>query len=271
MRRVISRIPIGDKAFQVYDKGQKETPIVFLHGNSGCWQNWQPQIDHFQKDHRVIAFDHLGFGASSAMPEAYSMMQQAEDTRALLKHLGVDRYHLVGLSMGGAAAQILGQLDGSVLSLVLAGIFRYDRLHPTVIKRYEEIAARAIEAELPGRDEMAGMLFGSRFIADSPAQVDQILADMLKTDLAAASVLATPRSIGEIGKLPVSGIKVPCLVVAGDEDFMAPMAASQDLHDALPDSRWCLIKDAGHLMNIEQPDAFNAALERFYGEISTQA
>ena len=114
------------------------------------------------------------------------------------------------------------------------------------------------------------MLFGREFIVSSPDQVDEILSGFFKTDYMAATVLATPQSLAEIGEKPVCKIDVPCLVIAGDEDTMAPLPAVRELHDSLPNSKLCLLERTGHLMNIERPEEFNEALGSFYqGRFST--
>ncbi len=268
MHDQVSDVQVSDKTFRVFDNKLEATPIVFLHSNSGCWQHWQSQIDHFHQDYRVVAFGQIGCGESSPLSSDYTMMRQFEDTKALLKELGINRCHIVGLSMGGACAQLFGLHSEQALSLCLAGIFRYDEMHPAVTKRYQDLAAMAKENPDPGRDFFANMTFGQDFIASSPDQVDEILSGFFKTDYMAAAVLATPESLAEIGQEPVSEIDVPCLVVAGDEDTMAPLVAVRELHDALPNSKWCLIEHTGHMMNIEKPEEFNETLSSFYHGLS---
>lgn len=259
----VSDIEVEGKNFRVFDNRLDATPIVFLHGNSGCWQHWNPQIEYFQDKYRVVAFDQIGYGESSALTSDYTMMRQFEDTRALLYSLNIDRCHIVGLSMGGACAQLFGLHSEIPLSLCLAGIFRYDDMHPAVTERYQEIAEMAKENPNPGRDFFAKMSFGEDFIKSSPDQVDDILSGFFKTDVVVASVLAAPESLAEIGKVPVSEIEVPCLVVAGDEDTMAPQIAVRELFNALPNAQWRLLERSGHMLNVERPQEFNEALSNF--------
>jgi pimeloyl-ACP methyl ester carboxylesterase len=78
------------KRFHGVDTKRVAPAIVFLHGNSSRWQHWLPQLRFFAKAYRVVAFDQLGFGASSPLPADYSMANQCEDTLRLLAELGID-------------------------------------------------------------------------------------------------------------------------------------------------------------------------------------
>ncbi len=261
---------LGEHTFRVFDSETAGACIVFLHGNGGRWQHWQPQLDYFQKSFRVVAFDHLGYGASSPMPRDYTMIRQCDDTLALLNVLDIDKCHVVGLSMGGAAAQLVGMRSDVAISLCLAGIFRYDQKHETVTSRYQEMAARAQQPPPPDRSEFARMLFSDQFIADAPEQVDRMMSEFMSTDTKAAAVLAAPESAGALGKQPISDLTLPVLVVAGGSDYMAPLAAVRNLYEALPNASWALLEDAGHVMNIEQPQRFNRELASFLAQQKTE-
>ena len=263
MTRHVSDIQIEGKSFRVFDNELDATTIVFLHGNSGCWQHWNPQIEYFQNSYRVVAFDQIGFGRSSPLSPDYTMMRQFEDTKSLLNSLDIDHCHIVGLSMGGACAQLFGLHSKIAISLCLAGIFRYDEMHPSVMQRYQEIAEMAQDNPDPGRDFFAKMTFGEDFIESSPDQIDEILSGFYDTDVVAASVLAAPESLAEIAAKTVSEIKTPCLVVAGDEDTLAPQIAVRELYEALPNAQWLLLERTGHMLNIERPREFNEALGNF--------
>ena len=261
MGKYLSDIAVINKTFRVFDNKRDATAIIFLHGNSGNWQNWQAQLDYFQEKYRVVAFDHIGYGTSSPMPSDYSMMKQYEDTCALLDVIEVDRCHIVGLSMGGAGAQLLGLHGKQALSLCLVGIFRYDPPIPELATEYyAKLSERARKTGMPTRDDVAELVFSAGIIERCPEQVEEIVTNILKTDFAAAAVIATPESMAEIGATPISNIQCPCLVMAADQDLQAPLPAVKDLCAAIPNAQWCLVESSGHMMNIEQPDAFNSAL-----------
>ncbi|HEY6599611.1 MAG TPA: alpha/beta hydrolase, partial [Pseudomonadales bacterium] len=242
--RFVSDVATGDRVFRVFDSRFADpTPRVFLHGNSSRWQDWLPQAEHFRQHHRVIAFDHVGFGASSPMPEGYSMLQQYADAKALLRVLGVERCHVVGMSMGAAGAQLFGLHGELAVSLVLAASMRYDRVHPAAVARWREIREKARRQPVPDRETYASMVFGAAFRNAHPELIDQGFAEVMKTDFSATAALMSRESLAGLGRLPVSNIRVPCLVISGVEDYQMPPETSHDLHEALANSRWCPIEN----------------------------
>ena len=90
----------------VLDEGTGQA-VVFLHGLGGCWHDWEPQVETWRTDHRVIVIEHRGHGRSDRAPGPYSTDVFAADALAVLRHLGVDHAHVVGLSMGGMIAHKL--------------------------------------------------------------------------------------------------------------------------------------------------------------------
>ena len=107
----------------VLDEGTGQA-IVFLHGLGGCWRDWEPQVESWRTDHRVLVIEHRGHGRSDRVPGPYSTDQFAVDALAACRHLGVDHAYVVGLSMGGMIAQKMALADpGFVDALVLCDTF----------------------------------------------------------------------------------------------------------------------------------------------------
>ena len=107
----------------VLDEGAGQA-VVFLHGLGGCWRDWEPQVESWRSDHRVVAIEHRGHGRSDRVPGPYSTDQFAADALAACRQLGVDHAYVVGLSMGGMVAQKMALADPGFLdALVLCDTF----------------------------------------------------------------------------------------------------------------------------------------------------
>ena len=98
---------INGVALNVREQGQGDITLVFLHYWGGSSRTWSEVIRLLEKQYRCIAYDHRGWGDSEAAETGYRIEELANDAAALIQHLGLDRYALVGHSMGGKAAQFL--------------------------------------------------------------------------------------------------------------------------------------------------------------------
>ena len=235
-------------------------PILFLHGVGSDKTVWTRQLDHFGATRRAIALDYPGYGESEPRPGA---MRDDFASAALeaLDALGEERAFVCGLSLGGVIAIAMHHLAPErCAALVLADSFA---VHPDG----EAIFQRSVEASraMPMRElaaSRAPLLLGS---AANAALREEVIETMARIDpeayrLAAAAVwLADQRD-------RAATIDVPTLVLVGDEDRITPPALSEELAAIVPRSRLEQIVGAGHLANIEQPAAFNRAVEKFLAE-----
>jgi 3-oxoadipate enol-lactonase len=236
--------------------GGDATPIVFLHGVGSDKSVWHPQLDHFGKARRAIGFDYPGYGESDPAPEATTRDDYAAAILSAMDALGVTSAHICGLSLGGVVAiAMYHQAPERCASLILADSFA---VHPE---------GRAIyERSLAGSRDLAAM---------AEARVDLLLAQPADPDIR-REVVETMSSIDpaayRIGAEAVwladqraraGAISVPALILVGDQDFITPLDLSSELVDIIPDARMQVIAGAGHLSNLEKPDAFNAAVEQF--------
>ncbi len=139
-------VRVEDRWMNLVDIGSGP-PLIFIHGLSGCWQNWLEQIPHFARDHRVIALDLPGFGQSEMPAEEISISNYADTIDALMTELGIDTARIVGNSMGGfIAAEAAIKYPHRVERLVLvaaAGIsLRPPRIMQAVIARIRSRSKR---------------------------------------------------------------------------------------------------------------------------------
>lgn len=246
-------------------------PLVLLHAFPLSADMWQPQLDTVPHGWRLIAPDLRGLGESTG-PPARSVDDHAEDVLALLRHLNIERAVIGGLSMGGYITFALYRRAAQRFrALILADT----RAEPDTPE------ARA------GREQMQASVREKGAIAAAEAMLPKLLRPRALTDPALASepdhlrdlmLRNTPTGIidaietlktrpDSLPTLPL--ITAPTLIIVGDEDQATPPPMSETMRDgirAAPATK-VIIPDAGHMSNLEQPTAFNAALWSFLGTL----
>ena len=237
--------------------GGGATPIVFLHGVGSDKSAWTQQLDHFGRSRRAVAFDYPGYGESESVDGA-TRDDFAASIVAAMDALEIESAHVCGLSLGGVIA--IAMHSGAprrCASLIIADSFA---VHPDgqAIHDRSVAASRAMSMrELA--EARAAVLLGS---AATPELLAEIVDSMSRIDPAAYRLGAAAVWLAD-QRDRASAIDVPTLVLVGDEDAITPPALSEELHDLIRGSRLERIAAAGHLANIEQPQAFNRAIESF--------
>lgn len=246
------------------------TPILFLHGVGSDKSVWHPQLAHFGKRRRAIAIDYPGYGESEARAGA-TRDDFAAAALAALDALGVERAHICGLSLGGVVAiAIHARAPERCASLVLADTFA---VHPDGQAIHDRSVAGS--QAMPMHDlagARASMLLGA---AASDAIKAEVVATMGAIDPAAYRCGAAAVWLADQSDR-AAAIDVPTLVLVGDEDAITPPSLSRALADVVgtaaghrPSVSLDMIARAGHLANLEQPAAFNAAVDRFLGAVES--
>lgn len=241
--------------------GGDRTPIVFLHGVGSDSSVWAPQLAHFGGSRRAIALSYPGYGESEFIPNA-TRDDYAAVVLAVMDALGIERAHICGLSLGGVVAiAVHAAASDRCVSLILADTFA---VHPDGPALYDraEAASRTIGMRALA-EARAGALLGQ---AAGPDIHRAVIETMSAIDPAAYVLGARAVWLAD-QQTRAAAIDVPTLVLVGDEDIITPPALSTELTALTPGSRMQVIEAAGHLANIEQPVAFNAAIEGFLSEI----
>jgi 3-oxoadipate enol-lactonase len=248
-----------------YDIAGSGPLIVFLHGIGGNRQNWQGQVAYFgRKGWCAVAWDARGYGASDDPPHALEFHEYADDLVRLLDHLQAECAHIVGLSMGGMIAQdFYGRYAQRVATLSLIDTSAgFGNTSEAVRRDFLARRLDPLERGLTPRDIAPSVVEVLVASSASAAAREQMLSSIKNLRIepykqALHAIITTDfRAV-----LP--RIQVPTFVLVGDEDVVTPPADSIFLANSIAGATLVTIPGAGHLTNIEKPEAFNTALEHF--------
>ncbi|MBD0373290.1 MAG: alpha/beta fold hydrolase [Pyrinomonadaceae bacterium] len=246
------------------DEGRGQS-VVLLHGFPFNRSMWRGQVEALSDRYRVITPDLRGFGESSAeSDEPATMHEMAEDVAALLDEIGVERFTLGGLSMGGYVAfAFYRHFPLRVRNLILADT-RPQADTDEARENRERQAQQALSEGMQGIVEgMLPKLLSPTTLGERKEVVEELRAMMLSTNPVGAA--AALRGMGErpdqTHLLP--RILAPTLIIVGSEDQLTPPKDAEIMHTEIRGSRLEVIEGAGHVSNLERPSEFNRALRHF--------
>jgi 3-oxoadipate enol-lactonase len=243
--------------------GKKGAPIVVLsHSLSSSLLMWNPQMDVLNPHFQVLRYDMRGHGKSNAPSGAYTLELLGEDVIGLLDALKMDRVHFVGLSLGGMIGQYLTLNHPHRLkSLALcdtSAIAPADA-QPLWQERIEKARKQGMESLL---EETMERWFTPSFLKQNPPMLALIRQEFLATPVSGyIGCIEAIRRLNYLDQL--SRIKIPTLIIVGEDDPGTPVSASEAIHDRISSSKLVILPSARHLSNIEQKDAFNTVLLPF--------
>lgn len=256
---------LNGTALHYRDTGNGKDVVLLLHAfplHSGMWTR---QIGALAKRHRLIAPDYRGLGKSGVPPEASAMELIAQDVRALLQHVRVERVMVAGVSMGGYVAFELYRQAPAIFRGIALCDTRAGADDDEGKANREKFARTALERGLGWvADEMVPKLLRPQ---PEPAIVKEVRA--LVAEGTPAGVAAAQRGMARRpDSTPTLGtIACPALVVVGEEDSLTPVAEAEKMAKGIKGAKLVKVPGAGHLANVENGDAFNRALEGFLGGV----
>ncbi|MBX5484207.1 MAG: alpha/beta fold hydrolase [Myxococcaceae bacterium] len=237
------------------------TPVLLLHAFPLHGELFAPQLEALTASHRLIAPDLRGFGQSQPGPGPATMTTFAEDALALLDHLGIDAAVVGGVSMGGYAALALLQLDPSrVRALVLADT-QMGADDEAGRARREEVAR---EVERDGMGPLADSMLPRLLAQPADSALEQkVRGWILSNPPEGAAAASRGMGLRADSRNILARFAGPALIVVGEKDVITPRAKADAMANVLSHAQVVEIPGAGHLANLEQPEAFNRALDQF--------
>ena len=248
-----------------------QPPLIFLHGIGGAARAWRGQIRFFGGKFRAVAWDMPGYGGSAPLASA-SIATLANALQDFLRQIDASTPVLVGHSIGGMIVQQwLTMNPGTARAVVLA------QTSPAFGKADGDWQKSFIEARLGPLDR------GETMASLAPTLVRDLVGDDPDTiglELARECMASVPEASYRASMLALLGfdqrralgdIKVPTLVLSGSKDKNAPAPMMAKMASHIPSAQYVELDGVGHLLNLERPAAFNAALDQFLHAIIAQS
>ncbi|MEX2556337.1 MAG: alpha/beta hydrolase [Actinomycetota bacterium] len=246
-----------------YKENGQGVALVLLHGflcDSRCWSQ---QLHGLSDGFRVVAWDAPGAGSSSDPLESFTTADYARSLASFLDALGVMRAHVVGLSWGGILAQEFYRLYPERLrSLVLADTYAgwKGSLAEDVWRERLESCLR--DSTAPPEALVAKLLPGMFTDGVTEGARDELSAIMSEFHPVGFRVMSRSSAEMDTREL-LPKIDVPTLLLWGNDDRRSPLQIAKQFHNAIGSAELAIIPKAGHVSNMEQPEAFNAHVRRF--------
>jgi pimeloyl-ACP methyl ester carboxylesterase len=247
-------------------------PLLMIQGLGADRRAWLLQLAALSRRYRCLVVDNRGVGRSGRPDGPYDLEVMAADAVAVLDAEGVASAHVMGASMGGVIAQIIGvRHPHRVRSLVLAcTACHHQPWRRELLESWAQAARSGGMGAVTGRAlrwlvgprarrrfSLAAQVLGSRLLGVEPrcfvAQVEAILA-------------ASDEVRHELRR-----VAVPTLVLVGSQDILTPLADAEELVELIPDSRLVVLHGAAHALMLEQAGAFNEAVRAFVDEVEAAA
>jgi 3-oxoadipate enol-lactonase len=224
---------------------------------------WDAQMEAFTKLYRVLRYDKRGHGETDVAPGPYSFELLADDVLALLDALQITRTHFVGLSMGGMTGMTMALRKPSVLqTLVLCDTTSKDPLGDPALWQQRIDAVNAGGSMEPLVESTVARFLTPDTVKNRPAVADAVRAMVRTTPI--GGYVACCQAISKLNLTDrLHEISIPTMVVVGADDPATTVEMSRTIHQRIAGSELVILKDAAHLSNLEQPDAFNEAVLGF--------
>jgi len=252
-----------------YDDVGQGMPILFIHGYPLNRSMWQPQLSGLKDIARVLSMDLRGHGESEQVAGPYSMELFADDCMEFLDSLHINqKIILCGLSMGGYISMAFYRKYAQHLAGLILTATRAGADSPEARNNRDKAIAQTVEnGPGPIIQGMLGKLLSPSTFSERPGLVqdtrqimESISAETIIADLQALKERPDSTSI-----LPT--IREPVCIIHGADDQIIPLTEAQAMKNVIPDARLHVLEKAGHLLNLEQPESFNQAVQQFLNEI----
>jgi pimeloyl-ACP methyl ester carboxylesterase len=248
------------------EHGQGQETIVFSHGFLMNGRMFDHQVHALKDRFRCITYDHRGQGRSEVTESGYDIDSITEDAHVLIDYLDAAPCHFVGLSMGGFVGMRLAFRHPGLLKSLTLLETSADPEDANKVTKYKllNLVARWFGLRIAVGQVMP-ILFGQTFLHDPAREQEK---EAWRESMIATDRLGLSRTLlGFVDRESVRDecrlISLPTLIIVGEEDVATPLAKAQRIQEQIPDSELVIIPNTGHSSPVENPEAVNAALEKF--------
>lgn len=247
-----------------YDDFGSGPVVALLHGYPFNRSLWRVQAAALQANHRVIVPDLRGHGESAVVPGPSTMEQMAGDVAGLLDNLNIPQATIGGLSMGGYVALAFYRLFPLRVRALILAATRAQSDNDEAKRNREVQATKARREGMEGiADTLLPKLLTAATVAKRPEIVKHLRGMMASTNPEGAAAALEGMAIRQDQTSFLKQIVVPTLILVGSEDAITPPANSELMHREIAGSRLEIIEGAGHVVNLEKPEEFNASVASF--------
>ena len=247
-----------------YVKAGSGPALVLLHGGLNCNSKvWEPQIKALSNNFTIVAWDAPGTGKSQDTPEDFNLDEWADCLAGLFDTIGINQAHILGLSWGGLLAQVFyDRYPTYVISLILCDTYTGWKGSLTDSAFNARMKAALADASLPP-NEIALKYLPSMFSDTAPTKLNEELLNILSSDFHPNGFRAMVKTLAIDTRELLPKIKVPTLLLWGESDKRSTMNVAKQFHSSINGSRLEIITGAGHVSNMENPEAFNKVVKNF--------
>ena len=246
------------------------TPLVLVMGVGGSCKGWLAfQVPALSKSRRVLIYDHRGVGESEDDGAPFGIADLASDLAGLLDALEIGQADVLGAFLGGMVGQSLA-LDhpDRVRRLVLVGTYaRPDPKRRLLLEQWKEMLRADRSQDLLMRNRL---LWTLRDETLDDTELVKAMIDFFRRDGPASPPDVFERQcdacLDHDAMERLAGIAHPTLVICGERDQLTPVRLHREITERLPDGRLVVLPHAGHLVEVETADRFNAVVEQFLDE-----
>ncbi len=257
------RAHIRDIVINYEIEGPPGAPVVTLsHCLAATLDAWEFQVSALSGAYRVLRYDTRGHGDSSATPGAYTMEMLNDDLMGLLDYLNIRRTHFVGISMGGMIGQVFAiNHPDRLAKLVLCDTTCRvpAKMSPVWEERIRIAETKGMKALA---DETLERWLSEEFRKKRPEVAQRIRETIIRTPVPGYVGCSRAISVFDVSS-GLSKISAPTLIMTGENDLSAPVAAAETMNQQIHDSELLVIPCALHLSNVEGAALFNERLLRF--------
>src|SRR3990170_2660712 len=247
-----------------FERRGEGPPLVLLHGGLFDHREWSRQLDGLSDTFTIVAWDAPGCGGSSDPPETFRMPDYADRLAGLIRALGLERPHVLGLSWGSTLALELYRRHPDLpRTLVLTAAYAgwAGSLTPEEVARRLETSLRDLDTMDPEAFVRTWLptLLTERAPAEMADELVTIMAGSRPTGLRPMLHAMAEADLRDV--LPT--IRVPPLLLQGEQDVRSPLAVAEEMRDRILGSTLVVLPEVGHQANVEAADRFNAAVREF--------